>query len=257
MEGANLIDGFAEALVSEGFTSVPNLLMRSYSSLGIKDHELVILLHLIYLRSVGGDGYPAVVRLQGLTTASDSEIEADLANLIEKKIIAVQKRINVKTGEVESFYSLEGLFYKLSEVWAIEKANEIESLKKMQGLRPNKSKTQTSDSLSHIYKSFEKEFGRPFSPIESELIGDWVRCHPADLVLEALKIAVLNGTFNLRYIERILQDWQRKNVRTLVEVKRMEEEYIEQKNAPKGRKGASSRKSGTNKEDKTEWNYGW
>ncbi|NPV89437.1 MAG: DnaD domain protein [Firmicutes bacterium] len=255
MDGVNLIDGFAETLVLEGFTSIPNRLLRSYANLGIKDRELIILLHLIYLRGVEGDGYPSSDRLQGLTSATPAEVEADLANLIEKKIVGIKKRVNQKTGDAEPYYSLEGLFYLLSEVWAIEKINEIEALKRKPGSRPDQAPAKNPENLPRIYKAFEKEFGRPFSPIEGELIGDWARDYPAELVLEALKIAVLNGTFSLRYIERILQDWQRKNVRTLEEVRRLEEEYIERKAAPKGKKGGASKKSP--KEDKTEWNYGW
>lgn len=257
MEGANLIDGFAEALVREGFTSVPNLLIRSYASLGINNNELVIILHLMYLRSLDGDGYPAITRLQGLSTATASEIEASLADLIEKKIIMVDKRVNAVTGEVEPFYSLEGLFKKLSEIWAIEKHYEIEALKRYQGQRPDRYLPQSFDNLPRIYKTFEKEFGRPFSPMEGELIADWARRYPVDLVLEALRIAVLSGSFNLRYIERILQDWERSNIRTLEEVKRREEEYIEKKSSPRGRKKGSSPRKSSSKEDKTEWNYGW
>lgn len=252
MEASNLIAGFAAALAGEGFTSVPNLLMRSYASLGISDRQLVLLLHLLYLAQNEGEHCPPAARLQQLMTASAAEVESDLAQLIEKKIVKVEKRINPQTADIESFYSLEGLFDQLSEVWAIEKANEIES-----GKRLRSSSGASPDQLPRLYQTFEKEFGRPLSPIEGELISDWARCFPPDLVLEALRIAVLSGTLNLRYIERILQDWSRKNVRTLEEVRRLEEAYREQKTSPRMRRGGQEPRRSSSKEDKTEWNYGW
>ncbi|MDH7479299.1 MAG: DnaD domain protein [Syntrophomonadaceae bacterium] len=252
MEASNLIAGFAAALAGEGFTSIPNLLIRSYASLGISDRQLVLLLHLLYLAQSEEEHCPPTARLQQLMTASAAEIESDLAQLMERKIIRVEKRVSPRTTGPEPYYSLEGLFDQLSEVWAIEKANEIESGKRLRSWRGS-----SPDQLPRLYQTFEKEFGRPLSPMEGELISDWARSFSAELVLEALRIAVLSGTFNLRYIERILQDWNRKNVRTLEEVRRMEEAYREQRTSPRARRGGQSQRKSGSKEDKTEWNYGW
>ena len=45
------------------------------------------------------------------------------------------------------------------------------------------------------------------------------------IILEALKRAVLRGVINLNYIDRILAQWSKKNLRTAQEVNRSEEQF--------------------------------
>lgn len=229
MEKTDLIAGFADALVSQGSTGIPNLLLRSYSRMGITDREMMLILQLLFLRNVEGDWCPSVSRLSELMHADAGAIEEDLASLMEKKAIAIEKRVNRSTLEIEQFYSLQGLFDKLAEVWALEKASEIEISKLAQRIHQEKLASDTGENIAYIHQVFEKEFGRPFSPMESELVVEWCRTYPSELILEALRIAVLHGVLRLRYVERILQDWSRRNIRTLDEVRKIEEAFIETK----------------------------
>ena len=234
MEKTDLIASFADALVSQGSTAVPNLLLRSYAHMGITDREMMLILQLLFLRHAEGDCFPSVKRLSEIMHADTGAIEEDMASLIEKKVVTVEKRINRSTLEVEQFYSLQGLFDKLAEVWALEKAREIElnnelNKKLAQRAQQEKLVSENGEDAAYIHQVFEKEFGRLFTPMETELIVEWCRVYPAELILEALRIAVLHGVLRLRYVERILQDWNRKNIRTLDEVRRVEEAFIEMK----------------------------
>lgn len=237
----NLIAEFGRDLFVQGNTSIPNILLRSYKNMGITDQEFVVLVHLLYLRASENEPYPSVERLLSLMSSQKSEIEEILKRLIEKKVISTEKRIDTETLEFESVYNLEGLFDKLAEVWAIERNNEYEEqqfyLAKQkqesmgQGFQGHLSlrKKTVSETATKVYKAFESEFGRPLSPIESELIMGWCDQLPSELILEALRISVIQGIFNLRYIERILQEWQRKNIRSLSEVRKLEEAFSEKK----------------------------
>nr|WP_276538642.1 DnaD domain protein [Dehalobacterium formicoaceticum] len=71
-----------------------------------------------------------------------------------------------------------------------------------------------------VLSSIEKEFGRPLTPIENDKIMEWLEQlgFDADLVLEALKRTVLRGVYNLNYIDRILLEWKKSNIRTVHEV---------------------------------------
>lgn len=258
----NLIAEFGRDLLAQGYTSVPNLLLRSYRSMGISDQEMIVLLHLVYLRSELKSLRIVTESLQDLMSSPAGEIEACLEQLQDKKVLEIDELIDAESLEMIQVYNLKGLFDKLAEVWALEKNNQYESQQKLLQAWKDKQRNTTthhsaktaaaetgsiSETAAKVYKSFENEFGRPLSPIEGELIMSWCDQHPLELVTEALRLSVLNGSFNLRYIERILQDWQRKNLRSLREVRQMEEAFLEKKAMGRRPSGRSIRATGSPK----------
>ena len=89
--------------------------------------------------------------------------------------------------------------------------------------------TTSAREKQNTCKRFEQEFGRPLSPTEIEQVQKWESSMSADLVIEALQRAVLAGRFNFKYIDGILLDWQKNNVRTLLDVKRQDKEFEDRK----------------------------
>lgn len=72
---------------------------------------------------------------------------------------------------------------------------------------------------TNIYEIFEKEFSRTLSPMEYELINNWLNQNISeDLIKGALKEAIYNGVTNFRYIDKILYEWNRKGFKTMDEV---------------------------------------
>lgn len=71
--------------------------------------------------------------------------------------------------------------------------------------------TKTEEVSTDIYSKFESEFGRVLSPIEYETINRWISSGvKEDLILNALKEAVVSGACNLRYIDKIIYSWTKK-----------------------------------------------
>ena len=71
--------------------------------------------------------------------------------------------------------------------------------------------TKTEEVNTDIYSKFESEFGRVLSPIEYETINRWLSSGvKEDLILSALKEAVVSGACNLRYIDKIIYSWTKK-----------------------------------------------
>ena len=71
--------------------------------------------------------------------------------------------------------------------------------------------TKTEEVSTDIYSKFESEFGRVLSPIEYETINRWLSSVvKEDLILSALKEAVVSGACNLRYIDKIIYSWTKK-----------------------------------------------
>lgn len=97
----------------------------------------------------------------------------------------------------------------------------------------------TQDTFIKIFEVIEKEFGRTLSPLEIEMIRSW------DYPFEILKLAVAeastNGQFVIKYIDRILFNWKKANVRTVDDAKK----YIENFNNRKMKSKSSTTNSDT------------
>lgn len=116
-------------------------------------------------------------------------------NLISFEIIKNDKNIS------EEYLSLTYFYDKLS-LLLIEDSNE-----------------NVNETNSSIFEIIEKEFGRVLSPIEYEIIKAWHEGNISDeLINEALKEAVFNGVSNLRYIDKILYEWQKKGIKNKEDV---------------------------------------
>jgi len=116
--------------------------------------------------------------------------------LIEKKLIAIDVSKN-KSNKIVEEVNLEG-FYAL----IVDDFKQDEKQK---------------NSID-LYAVFEKEFGRPISSMEYEIINAWLdKNFTEELILGALKEAIYNGVTNLRYIDKILYEWQRKGFNNMKE----------------------------------------
>lgn len=72
---------------------------------------------------------------------------------------------------------------------------------------------------NNIFEKFEKEFSRTLSPMEYEIINDWLDNNISEeLILGALKEATYNGVNNLRYIDKIIYEWNKKGFKNMEDV---------------------------------------
>jgi DNA replication protein len=227
----NVTAAFGTDLVSLGATSVPNLILKYYHKIGITDNEMMLITQLIRLRGEQ-QPFPSLEAITECMAADSQKIKSDLAALIEKGVLAVGYYFDDPAGEVLSVYSIEPLMEKVSEVWACDKVKELQKMRqalKEQGVKisPKKAAGQIEGQFTNLCQSFEKEFGRPLSPMEIEQVGIWLTEHQgkAEFVLEALKRAVMRGKHNFKYIDSILLEWKKNNLRTVGAIMEYEENF--------------------------------
>ena len=98
-----------------------------------------------------------------------------------------------------------------------------------------KEKKQAEKKKETIFDLFQKELGRSISPMEYEIINAWLlKGFSEELVLGALKEAVYNGVSSLRYIDKILYEWQKKGYHNMTEVESgLSNRRKENENSPK------------------------
>ena len=70
-----------------------------------------------------------------------------------------------------------------------------------------------------IFSNIEKEFGRTLNSSEIEFIKAWAFTFDSGVIIEAVKEAVLNGVSSIRYIDKILYEWDKKGIKTREDVR--------------------------------------
>jgi DnaD/phage-associated family protein len=81
--------------------------------------------------------------------------------------------------------------------------------------------------IDNIYSYIEQEFGRLLSPTEYEYISHW---EDNEITRYAIKNAVLNGAYNLKYVNNTLENWKKKNLNTLQKIQEDEKNFKKNKN---------------------------
>ncbi|NLO89609.1 MAG: DnaD domain protein [Clostridia bacterium] len=242
---------FAMELINEGGIWLPKILIQNYIKMGLTDREMLLVIHLLILKSENND----LIRPEDISCCmeiDEQEVELLINSLAQKGIVDVECGVDIHTGKKVMQLSMEGLYDKLLEIWGCNKAVEYEKkknvkdtdLEKDADLNLNKS-YEVTRIASKIYRCFEKEFGRPLSPIESNQILEWLQGegYSEELILEALKRAVLRGVINFKYIDSILRGWAKNNLRTAKEISAYEESFSQRHQEKKLKKNMSKLKS--------------
>ena len=87
-------------------------------------------------------------------------------------------------------------------------------------IRIDNKKEEQEEKKKDIFTAFENDFGRTLSNIDYEIINAWIdKGFSEELIMAALKEAVYNGVPNLRYIDKILYEWNRKGFKTPEDIK--------------------------------------
>lgn len=120
-------------------------------------------------------------------------------HLIEKKLLSVNVSKN-GSNKINEYVNLDGFYSIIEDTYNQE--------------------TKKQEKVD-IFSAFEKEFARPISSMEYEIINAWLdKSFTEELILCALKEAIYNGVTNLRYIDKILYEWQRKGIKTGADVEK-------------------------------------
>lgn len=191
-----------ELWLASGQTVIHNSLLHHYATIGLDETELIFIIQMqSYLdQSVF---FPNMAEIANRMGRREADIFSILHSLIQKNIISISTEKDDQ-GKVVDRYSLLPLYKKLQELLSRKKGQFEEK--------------QQSINLLEI---FQQEFGRLLTPIEMQTIGEWLdRDHYSqDIILEALREAVLNQKYSLKYIDRILLSWDKKNIRSSSQAK--------------------------------------
>ena len=183
-------DILMEQIRNENHYTIPKYLISNLKKLKLDLNSFILMIYLLNHRNKDIFNYKVIMNNLNLT---EKEVLNSIEVLKDKKLLTIEMKKN-KSGVLEERLNIDA-FYDIS----------------LSLLMDN---NDNSDSSS-VYDVFEKEFGRTLSPIEYEIINGWISSKISEeLILSALKEAVFNGVNNLRYIDKILYEWNKKGVKS-------------------------------------------
>ncbi len=165
------------------------ILVDNYKKLGLNEKELSIILVTYSLIQKGVDFItPDIIALK--MTLDFNEIDNNFTNLIKKDILTLE-------GTDKLHISIESLKKKLINIFYEEVKKET----------ANPSSKEQND----IFVLFETEFGRALSQFEVNTIKEWFnQGNSASTIKEALNVATLAKAKTIRYIDKVLLEWKRR-----------------------------------------------
>ncbi|KRK08561.1 initiation of chromosome replication protein [Lactobacillus pasteurii DSM 23907 = CRBIP 24.76] len=183
--------------------------------MNISDAEFVLIVQLEAFFQKG-DNFPSNEKIAANTNMSVSEIAGLIQRLIEKNYLTIEQ-ITDNQGRIGNCYSLAGLYDRLEEYLTnnvVIKADNKQEIKPADNI--------DNSPINLLLRKFEIEFGRYLSPIEREEIAAWIEAdhYSPDIIELALRESVLSQVYSLKYVDRILLNWQRHNLKTAEDVSR-------------------------------------
>ena len=189
-------------VIKEKTYNIPSFILKNYEKLNLTAEEVLVLI--VLYNHYGKISYDINKLLEEINLEKYKLMQL-ISSLEEKKIISIDLITNSK-GLKEEYISLELLYDKIVNIYLDLKEETNES--------------------ADIYSAFEKELGRTLSPMEYEIIKGWVMDKFSDeLIILALKEAVYNGVNNLRYIDKVLYGWRKKNIKNKQDIIKDKEKF--------------------------------
>ncbi|WP_289136063.1 DnaD domain-containing protein [uncultured Brevibacillus sp.] len=213
------MDSHILQLLQEGATSVSNLLLKMYKRMSLADDEMMLLIQLLSFQQEG-NRFPTLTELEERMSMSSMRLIQSLQKLLKEDWLSIDEFIDPQTGMRHEQYNLTPLYRKLYQTWR-EQQTDTRAVEPL--LEPY---LETAASMETepvaIYSRFEQAFGRPLSPFELESIHMWTEQdgYQEELILTALREAATVGKLHIRYIDRILLEWQKQQI-TSVEQARL------------------------------------
>ncbi len=189
-------------LISDKPIVIPRILLNNYHKLNIQDHEFAIV---IAIMSMGDKILYDPITISNELGIDKMQVMEYINDLVEKNILSIIiEKNNKKTTE---YISLDMLYKKLLNI-----------------VIDNEEKEVPVDNS--VFDIFQKELGKPLSPMQYEMIKEWITSGTSqELIIEALREAVLNGVNNFNYIDKIITSWKEKGYKTKEDIIKDKSKY--------------------------------
>ncbi|WP_253948802.1 DnaD domain-containing protein [Mammaliicoccus sciuri] len=194
---------------------VQRALFDHYGNLGLNEKQFVILIKLLDQEN-DRNLQPPLEDIQRGTTLSIQEVSHIINQLSQLKIIdiKIEKDDQHKYNE---FISFDPLYEQLALI-------------KNEAMQQGTVEDQNLQ-FKKLFQEFESTFGRPLTPLEVQTLNHWIDTdkHSNELIMSALNEAHSLDKLSIKYIDRILLNWKKKNITTVESSKEESEKFNQTK----------------------------
>ncbi|WP_341778242.1 DnaD domain-containing protein [Levilactobacillus sp. HBUAS70063] len=203
------MEDFTQRYVQAGQTSIANYLLDHFREVGMTTDQLLVFLQLRRYMD-RGQKMPEAEDIADHLGWDKQRVYQILHELIANKLMTITSVPDAQ-GQKQDAYDFRLLLEKLSQLAVQTTKQEVKQ-------------AETTDRAT-VFNQIETEFGRPLSPLEMESINQWLDDdhYRPELIQLALKEAVLSQAYSLKYMDRILLNWEKKNLKTAAQVQRDKE----------------------------------
>lgn len=190
-------------------------LLDHYNQLGINEAELVILIKLLHA-SESSNKQPSIESLQKGTTFGSREVTTIIQSLIQHDLLELKVEKD-EEGKFTEYMNLNQFYVKLSEI--------------MEQVNIKVEEENTEVEFNVLFQQIEQAFGRPLSPFEIETLNQWLDIdkHELSVIQAALDEATSQNKLSFKYIDRILLNWKKNNVKTIEDSKKISRQFNQPK----------------------------
>lgn len=181
---------FIEQINNMNHYTIPKYVLTYSKEFNLDINSLILLIYFLNQKNKEIFDYKKILKDLCFT---EKELLESISHLKDKKLISIQMEKN-DLGILEERVDTSCFYDIILSKFINEEDNINEN--------------------NNLYDRFEKEFGRTLSPMEYDIINSWLESKiDKELILAALKETVFNGVNNLRYVDKILYEWNKKGIK--------------------------------------------
>ncbi|AVQ33160.1 DnaD domain protein [Staphylococcus muscae] len=194
-------------------------LLEHYASLGLNESDLIILMKILYAYETSNE-LPSIDVLQKGTTMQASEITMIIQKLIQLGLLEMNVAKN-NDGRLSEYINLDGFYEQLNQVF--------------ENINSNMQNIDKKQAFKALFQKIENGFGRTLSALEFETLNKWLDVNEYDLTIihAAVDEALSHNKTSLKYVDRILLNWEKNNVRTVDDAKPIRAKFNKQQSVVK------------------------
>lgn len=195
-----------ECINNENHYTVDKCVLKGAKQMNLDANSLILLIYFLNQKNKEIFNYKKILDDLGF---SEKELLDSISVLKDKKLLSILMEKN-ESGILEEKVDVSS-YYEILFSFLLDD-------------------DKTSSDGKDLYDSFEREFGRTLSPMEYEIINNWLEQKIShELILAALKESVFNGVNNLRYVDKILYEWNKKGIKKASDILDKEKKKEEEK----------------------------
>jgi DNA replication protein len=175
------------------FVTLPYELLANFAKLQLHPEELLVLVQILGALQVEQTDFLEPQEIAKRCGLDALAVHSIVERLVHRNFLSIGVRIN-DDGTESHYYDLTPLGQRLrgrEQAPPVERRFEV-----------------------NLVSVFEQELGRPLSGLECEQIRVWLEQdgYAEWIVVEALKESIFANKFSIKYIDRVLYDWQRHRI---------------------------------------------